>query len=1601
MKAKRILAMVLSVAMVATSGNSALDVSAAGNMTDVPSAIVEEDSTLLDVTPGDVTLGDTVSEGQISKEDLSGNDVSEGNPDPQETVTTGDVTTGDVTPGDVTTGDVTTGDVTSGDTVSDGALLTGEIIDTDSAYFGIYQDGTLTLKEGVDLSELKGTLSLPRQAKKIPVGIFNNNTSITGLTIPEDSELTEIEKGAFERSGVTKLVLPEGVTEIGEATFRESKLTSITFPDTLTAIGKDAFKESKLTAVKLPASVRTIGDSAFKSCTSLSSLTMGNVETISAEAFKGCTKLTTGITWSKNLTEIGDGAFEGSGLTKAEMGSVPMEKLGKGIFAECKDLATVTLPSTMTVIPGEMFRECVKLKAPALPAACTKIEQYAFYGCDTFTSFIIPANVAVIEAYAFGGCQNLKTITIRQRADGTGDSSIVLAEEAFPRRASDDRGTMKGYDGTVEDYAAKRGYNFETLYPSYTISTEIGKNSKDHGTVTLSAKKAKPGETVEVTVKPEAGYRLKAKDFYYYLDDDLVEHPITKMVSEQTETTTTGSGASAAKVVTTTRTFRFVMPEGDTTVHVDFLSAGASYGTLSVEGFEPVGDRSVEWDSKKKVAAFDSVGTAAKLLIKSSKAENTPGSWEYTYTSGKKTVAVIDEEGVIYARGTGNATITAELKADAEKKVTFKVTVNDELEISNIELEFPGLSNAKLTKEWIDGEEIPIIQYTKDKLANTSRDFQVNVLAKAVYDDANMYVSTTWKSANSNLAYVDEETVWNNTNTVHVKKGVSGETAFTVTATNGQTDKSKKVVYGEKTFIVRVIDATPRLVQSSLKVNSQSTVGTVFDLISVYGYAADPESLRVVQDVKDKNVKEWEPLNYVTVKAENDICRLELTQEGRDALEEKGKDITYSNKAYIEGEYIYTADDGSEITDTFRTPIKSLVLTSKALKPTIKLSGKLNLFFNDSADAEDKGEVTITQSLKDLQVESYELVSEANYKQEGSEAVDSFANNFDVSDEGVISRSGNKLVTDAKNKVITKGYLKIKYEGYEPCYVKITVPVQTKKPAYVLSAAKATVNTLSSGYEIRLQILDKNKKKTPVSLGSLKSLSFDESGKGITTDLFNELDTDAARTTDTITLTIKNAQKGKAIINVEMEDWNEPMKFTFNLSVTSKVPTVKAKSSTLTLNNLCVGRETSTVFTVSQKDVALSDMKDIKFVGKAALSGEAEKIDLRFENGVLTAKADQNVLKGSYKFSMTPEVTYVDDDQTADIRPINVTVKVMESSLNMALKAKTLTLNNLFAGTEETSTTFTVKNMPAGEEVTFNSDNVRIEGSNSTSRGLEDSFTFSFGENGQIVTAEQTQKVQKATTYKFKVSGLKAVVEGREVEIQPFTISVKVINKEPKLTLKLSGTLNPCNAESSLTYVFAVSNVHAKITDVEVKELNKLGAMMELEHFEVEEISDAEGYVTSVIVKIADGETLDSKTTYKLKMGITLEGGQNTVWSSGLTVKFKQTLPKIKTDVSSATVYAGVSSDSPRRSQDIQITKTSEKTSQITTVELAKSNSDTIKKAFRVSFDEDTQTAKVTLVRPDLVKANTQYSVKLEVRMKGQLENTTGPTFTVKVKVMN
>lgn len=174
----------------------------------------------------------------------------------------------------------------------------------------------------------------------------------------------------------TVVVIPSkinGVTveTIGHGAFERSAVTSVTIPDSVTAILDRAFANcSQLTNISIPNSVTSIGFSAFEHCTSLKSITLpSSLRNISMFLFHNCSQLTT-IQIPDSVLSIQDYAF--GNCISLETIHIPVSVTSIGVYAfnGC--------PSSMTVTYSGSKKQWDKItgtdELPNNPLVCNKLE---------------------------------------------------------------------------------------------------------------------------------------------------------------------------------------------------------------------------------------------------------------------------------------------------------------------------------------------------------------------------------------------------------------------------------------------------------------------------------------------------------------------------------------------------------------------------------------------------------------------------------------------------------------------------------------------------------------------------------------------------------------------------------------------------------------------------------------------------------------------------------------------------------------------------------------------------------------------------------------------------------------------------------------------------------------------------------------------------------------------------------------------------------------------------------------------------------------------------------------------------------------------------
>ena len=558
----------------------------------------------------------------------------------------------------------------------------------DEAFYGCTSLTSITIGNGVT---------------SIGWGAFRDCTPLTSVTIPDS--VTKIGRDAFDgtayyndisnwdngllyignhliaaKAGVSGSVeIRQGTKVIADEAFRSGLFTSVTIPDSVTSIGDMAFYGcTSLKSITIPDSVTRIGWKAFSGCTSLESVSIGrgasnmyynafeNCEslkyvTINTErvcsVFKGCTSIES-VILGNSVTEIGWSAFEG--CTSLTSITIPdsVTEIGANAFKGCTSLANITIPDSVTNIRHSAFDntayynnesnwdngvlyigdflvaiksdvKSISVKEGTKLIACGERSHSENHGFASLESITIPNSVLYIGSNAFFNCKNLKSVTIPE-------SVISIGEYAFGkyyRSTGSSTGviervtnfTIYGFRGTeAEKYAKDNSFKFVDL--------------RDPESLTVSKAPAKTtyfvGDTLDTT-----GLELTLS----------YNNGTTEKVINGYTVSGFNSSTAGIKVVT-----------------VEYKGKTATFTVEVVKPRITIASNSL---------SFDSIGSTKSLT-----ATTTPSDQKIVWSSSNKNVATVSD-GVVTAKGAGNATITAKFTYN---NIEYTATCNVTVEVSTV-----------------------------------------------------------------------------------------------------------------------------------------------------------------------------------------------------------------------------------------------------------------------------------------------------------------------------------------------------------------------------------------------------------------------------------------------------------------------------------------------------------------------------------------------------------------------------------------------------------------------------------------------------------------------------------------------------------------------------------------------------------------------------------------------------------------------------------------------------------------------------------------------------------------------------------------------------
>lgn len=278
-------------------------------------------------------------------------------------------------------------------------------------YWNDQPDDSIVANNGYILG-FKGdpvSVELPNGCKTIPVGMFENMTNLTNVTIP--TGVVSVGSRAFANTGIVKIELSDAKT-IGVSAFEGcAGLASVLLSNGLTSIPDNAFKDCvSLTAIDVPDSVNSIGAYAFSGCSALQIVEGGGlVASIGDYAFAGCTALEP----KRFASDVDYGIHVFQGCTWNEYVLFPAVGTLREEYPESySNIRSVVFSSGQADIAADACRGCIALEYIVFPDSVVSIGSNAFYGCSSVTSVVMAAGLTDIASSAFVGCSNIVSATV-------------------------------------------------------------------------------------------------------------------------------------------------------------------------------------------------------------------------------------------------------------------------------------------------------------------------------------------------------------------------------------------------------------------------------------------------------------------------------------------------------------------------------------------------------------------------------------------------------------------------------------------------------------------------------------------------------------------------------------------------------------------------------------------------------------------------------------------------------------------------------------------------------------------------------------------------------------------------------------------------------------------------------------------------------------------------------------------------------------------------------------------------------------------------------------------------------------------------------------
>lgn len=256
----------------------------------------------------------------------------------------------------------------------------------------------ITIPDGIE--EIQDSIKVGESYKGCFSGLYN----VTDVYL--SYKLTKIGAHAFNNCTNLKTIeFPKTITEIGKGAFYGTSITKAEFSNGLVSIGESAFNYCKsLVKVTIPETVTTIGENAFLNINSQAQIYIYNNEGSISGAPWGFTGTITYLGSSNALIVEEDIEDKISTYSFAEEYSSKdtviikstCKKIGNYAFNNGSNIKNIIFEEGVEEIGSYAFRNCTSLTSVVLPNSCIKIGRGAFLDAYNIKSMVLPDDLEEI-----------------------------------------------------------------------------------------------------------------------------------------------------------------------------------------------------------------------------------------------------------------------------------------------------------------------------------------------------------------------------------------------------------------------------------------------------------------------------------------------------------------------------------------------------------------------------------------------------------------------------------------------------------------------------------------------------------------------------------------------------------------------------------------------------------------------------------------------------------------------------------------------------------------------------------------------------------------------------------------------------------------------------------------------------------------------------------------------------------------------------------------------------------------------------------------------------------------------------------------------------